>query len=95
MSLLIMGTTATGLRNCNGNGATGATGNETGALGQEQREQQGAMAMTMTMATAIDRSLPLRSIDRVCGRGAWGAGVGDVYSAFYSKKLVNAKKRSE
>jgi hypothetical protein len=33
MLLLIMGTTATGLRNGNGNGATGATGNETGALG--------------------------------------------------------------
>jgi hypothetical protein len=25
----------------------------------------------------------------------WGAGVGVVYSVFYSKKLVNAKKRSE
>jgi hypothetical protein len=25
----------------------------------------------------------------------WGAGVGVVYSVFYSKKLVNAKKRCE
>jgi hypothetical protein len=40
----------------------------TGPLGQEQQEQQGAM----TMATAINGSLPLRSIVCVwtCGCGA-------------------------
>jgi hypothetical protein len=62
-----------------GTGATGAMG-ATGATGQRRSH-------------CIDRSID-RSIVCVCGRGAWGAGVGVVYSVFYSEKLVNAKWRS-
>jgi hypothetical protein len=74
---------------CNGTGA-GALGhwgncNSTGALGQQE-----------AMATGQRHSHCDRSIVCVCvDVDVWGAGVGVVYSVFYSKKLVNAKKTSE
>jgi hypothetical protein len=62
--------------------------NSNGALGKSnrsnRRQGQGGKGATALL------SLPLR-----CGRGAWGAGVGVVYSVFYSEKLVNGKRRSE
>jgi hypothetical protein len=84
---MAMGREDWGNGNCSGNGA----------LGQEQQEQQEAMAMGQR-GNGNDRSLPLRSIDRVCVCGRVGRGRGRqhdrlLFRVFESKTLVNAKWR--